>query len=118
MNTFIPGGISKAAADARYQKKKDVYVLGDVSGALGINAANGLVQQGNVTGDITGFVVTNLDKNSVLLTLDNSGSNGIVFDAADYVLGNLPAEGIFTVYLYQVGTTVYAVISDAFTEVV
>jgi len=45
------------------------------------------------------------------------GGYGITLDT-DYTIGALPTSGIFTLYVYQQGTDVYAVIADAFEAVV
>jgi hypothetical protein len=45
------------------------------------------------------------------------GGYGITLDT-DYTIGTLPTSGIFTMYVYQQGTDVYAVIADAFEAVV
>ncbi len=45
------------------------------------------------------------------------GSYGIVLDV-DYTLGDLPDDGIFSIYVYEQGGDVYAVVSDAFEAVV
>jgi len=94
--------------------------LGNKSGAVTIDALAGDIQYMVVTAEITGWTFNNLDLDSVLLHIDNTGDETIagVDDFADYYSGDVPAAaGIFTMYVYQVGTDVFAVTSSNFTAV-
>ena len=95
--------------------------LGNQSGAVLINGLNGDVQYMTVTGEITGWTFTNLALAPVLLHINNTGDATIagVDDFADYHQGDIPTSaGIFTMYVYQIGSDVFAVVSDVFEAVV
>ncbi len=71
-DTSLDHGGANAVTAAELKRNLTEHALGNISGAVTIDADDGKVQVGTVNGDITGFTFNNLTGKPIFLQLDNA----------------------------------------------
>ncbi len=119
-STLAPDGVKDSDNEHVYafRYKTLQHAVGNVSGAVALDALNGTVQTLVVTDDITDISINNLAGNVVMLHIDNTAGKSILIPSIDYIAGEIPeGPGTFAVYVYAVNGLIFAAISEHFEAV-
>ncbi len=115
--TITPDGVMDGDEEHVYalRYKTQEFDVGNVSGAVALDARKGTVQTLTVTADITDITINNLAGNVVMLYIDNTADKSILIPSIDLIAGAIPTgPGIFPVFFGTVKGNVLATIGEHF----
>ncbi len=90
------------------------YNLGNMSGEVVLDANNGHIQYGNVTGPLVISNIDNLTDKPILMHIDNSSFYNITLNFPYSYTGRVELDGIFEIYAYEIAGNCFLTIGKKY----